>query len=57
MSKIYEKLILQQLLKIAKTNNVDLTGDSQHGFKAQRSTITAALNIQSLIARALDENN
>ena len=33
MSKIYEKLILQQLLKIAKQNKVDLTGDSQHGFK------------------------
>ena len=57
MSKIYEKLILQQLLKIAKENNVDLTGDSQHGFKQDRSTVTAAAEIQSLISRAIDENN
>ena len=42
MSKIFEKLILQQLLKIAKASNVDLTGDSQHGFKEERSTVTAA---------------
>ena len=33
MSKIYEKLILQQLLNISKSNNVDLTGETQHGFK------------------------
>ena len=57
MSKIYEKLILQQLLKIAKLNKVDLTGDSQHGFKQERSTVTAAAAIQSMISRALDENN
>ena len=57
MSKIYEKLILQQLLKIAKQNKVDLTGDSQHGFKQDRSTVTAAAAIQSMISRAIDENN
>ena len=51
------KLILQQLLNISKSNNVDLTGDSQHGFKKRRSTITAALNIQSRISRAIDEDN
>ena len=37
MSKIFEKLILQHLLKISKENYVDLTGDSQHGFKQDRS--------------------
>ena len=57
MSKIYEKLILQQLLKIAKQNNVDLTGDCQHGFKQSRSTVTEAAAIQSLIARAIDDRN
>ena len=57
MSKIYEKLILQQLLKIAKQNKVDLTGDSQHGFKQDWSTVTAAAAIQSMISRAIDENN
>ena len=48
MSKIYEKLILQQLLKIAKDNKVDLTGDAQHGFKQNRSTVTAAAELQSI---------
>ena len=33
ISKIYEKLIPEQMLKIAKDNRVDLTGDCQHGFK------------------------
>ena len=57
ISKVYEKLILKQLLQISKNNNIDLTGDSQHGFKQDRSTITTALNIQSIISRAIDENN
>ena len=57
ISKVYEKLILKYLLKISKANNVDLTGDSQHGFKEGRSTVTAALTIQSIISRALDEDN
>ena len=56
MSKVYEKLILQQLLKIAKSSNVDLTGESQRGFKTGRSTVTAALQIQSMIARAIDQD-
>ena len=33
---------------------VDITGKSQHGFKKSKSTETAGLIIQSLIARALD---
>ena len=36
MSKIFEKLILQQQLKIAKKSNVDLTGDQQHGLKDEK---------------------
>ena len=56
-SKIYEKLILGQLWKIADENNVDLTGEKQHGFKKDKSTVTAALHLQSLISRALDSNN
>ena len=55
-SKIYEKLILEHLLKISEENGYDLTGDGQHGFKAGRSTITAGLAIQSLISRALDND-
>ena len=36
---------------------MDLTGEYQHGFKQERSTITTALNIQSIISRALDANS
>ena len=43
------------MLKISKSQNVDLTGDSQHGFKKNRSTVTAALKLQFTIARALDD--
>ena len=50
ISKIY-------LRKMAESSKVDLTGDSQHGFKKERSTVTAALHLQSIIARALDSNN
>ena len=56
-SKIFEKLLLKRLEEIAKENNVDLTGNNQHGFKKERSTITAGLAIQSEIARELDSDN
>ena len=36
--------------------NFDLTGKKQHGFESGRSTITAGLALQSLIARALDND-
>ena len=53
-SKIYEKLILARINSLEKSNNIDLTGKSQHGFKPNHSTLTAGLQIQSLIARAVD---
>ena len=53
-SKIFEKLILQRIKNIEKTSQIDLTGKSQHGFKAKHSTLTAGLQLQSLIARAVD---
>ena len=34
-----------------------MSGKQQHGFKKSRSTATLGLQIQSLIARALDEDN
>ena len=37
-------------------NNVDLTGKEQHGFKKGRGTASAGLQLQSLIARALDDD-
>jgi hypothetical protein len=53
-SKIYEKLILARINSLESIHKIDLTGKSQHGFKPNRSTLTAGLKIQSLIARAVD---
>ena len=56
-SKIFEKLILKRILAIEKLNNADITGGNQHGFKKARSTLTLTTKLQSLIARALDEDD
>jgi hypothetical protein len=55
-SKIFEKLILRRILEIQEANNIDLTGINQHGFKKGKSTTTLSIDLQSLIARALDED-
>ena len=39
-----------------KLNEVNLAGKQQHGFVKGKSTATAGLLIQSMIARALDDN-
>ena len=56
-SKVFEKLLLQDLLKRETLSNVDLTNTSQHGFKKERSTVTAAMTIQSKLAQLLENNN
>jgi hypothetical protein len=56
-SKIFEKLILKRILEIQEESKIDLTGVEQHGFKAQKSTASAGLIIQSIIARAVDSDN
>ena len=56
-SKIFEKLILKRIQAIEIFHNADLTGKQQHGFKKCKSTSTLALQLQSLIARALDDDN
>ena len=56
LSKIFEKLLLKKIEKVALLNNIDLTHKNQHGFKAKHSTITAMLEIQNEIANALDNN-
>ena len=56
-SKIFEKLIMKRIEMIEMQKNVDFTGNSQHGFKKHRSTATAGLTVQSLLARALDNND
>ena len=55
-SKIFEKLILKQIHYLETTNKLDLTGKNQHGFKKNKSTATAGALLQSIIARAADEN-
>ena len=56
-TKIFERLILKRIQSIELENNTDITGKQQHGFKKSKSTATLALQIQSLIARALDDDN
>ena len=53
-SKIFEKLILKRILEIQEENNVDITGKSQHGFKKGKGTLTLGIQLQTIIARALD---
>ena len=50
-------MILKRLANIEILNNIDLTGKQQHGFKRNKSTSTLTIQLQSLIARALDEDN
>ena len=56
LSKIFEKLIQLKLNYVAEINNIDLTNSRQHGFKTKHSTVTAMLEIQNKLAKALDKN-
>ena len=53
-SKIFERLILKRISVIESLNNIEITGKQQHGFKKKKSTSTLSLQLQSIIARALD---
>ena len=55
-SKILERLILERILDLEDNANCSLTGDNQHGFKKNRSTLTAAAEIQSKIAALMDQD-
>ena len=55
-SKIFEKLILKRIKEVESENKADITGMNQHGFKKARSTSTLTAKLQSLIARALDND-
>lgn len=55
-SKIFEKLILKRLVELQDTNKVDITGKQQHGFKKNKSTASAGLLLQSIIAKHVDVN-
>ena len=53
-SKIFERLILNRINKLEVLNAITLVGKQQHGFTQGKSTTTAGLLVQSMIARALD---
>lgn len=55
-SKIFERLILTRLLEVEKERGVDMSGRTQHGFKKSKSTVTASLELQNQIAKALDDD-
>jgi len=56
-SKIFERMMLNRLTDIEDKNAIDLTGLAQHGFKKGRSTVTALKQIQSQIARSIDQGD
>ena len=55
-SEIFESSILKQIQYLESNNKLDLTGKQQHGFKRNKSTATAGALLQSIIARAADDN-
>ena len=55
-SKVLERLILTRILDINEHSDCELTGKNQHGFKKNRSTITASMDIQSKIAAIMDQD-
>ena len=56
-TKIFERLILNRINKLEAINKTNLAGKEQHGFTKGKSTATAGLVLQSLIARALDDDH
>ncbi len=46
-----------RLLEIEKQKGTDMNGEMQHGFKKYRSTTTAGLALQNIIAKAMDEDH
>ena len=56
-SKIFERLILNRINQLEVINGIDISGKGQHGFKKGKGTSTAGLLLQSLISRALDDDN
>ena len=55
-SKVFEKLILKRIMELQDEKGVDFTGKQQHGFKKNHGTSTLGIQLQSIIARALDDS-
>ena len=56
-TKVFERLVLNQINQLELAGSCDLTGNGQRGFKKGRGTCSAGLVLQSLVARALDDDN
>jgi hypothetical protein len=56
MSKIFEHVLLQEIIQQCELCNIDISGTFQHGFKKNSSTVTALMEISQLVAAALDNN-
>ena len=56
VSKSFEKLIVKRINDIEIFNGVPFGGKQQHGFIKNKSTVIAGLVLQSLIARAIDDD-
>jgi hypothetical protein len=46
----------KRIIEIQDENELDLTGQNQHGFKRGKSTATLSIDLQSCITRALDND-
>ena len=56
LGKLFERMLLMRLQQLDINFRLNLTGESQHGFKSNHSTITACLELQSKISDKLDNN-
>jgi hypothetical protein len=45
-----------RILEIEEQAGISLTGANQHGFKKERSTITASVEIQSRVSALMDQD-
>jgi hypothetical protein len=52
ISKVFEKIVLEKI----NLEHPNIEGQAQHGFKKNRSTMTALLEIQHELSSALDKN-
>ena len=56
VSKYCKNQILKRILELEIENGVSVGGKQQHGFMKNKSMVTAGIVLQSLIARAMDDD-
>jgi len=56
ISKIFEKLILRKLQQVGEEQEWNIGGNCQHGFKTNKSTVTAIQEIVSRVSHYTDQN-